>query len=289
MKIGITGITGFIGSRVAALAEQHGHEVVGFSRSPKAGMRRISEETPPDLTGLDAMVNLAGESILGLWTKGKKRRIEESRVEGTRRIVVAMTAMANPPRVLVNGSAIGYYGATGEAIADEYTAKGEGFLGEVCQKWEAEARKAEQAKIRVVMIRIGMVLGKGGAMALIRKVFGLGLGGNLGNGKQWMSAVHVDDVAGLIVWAVENEFVTGPVNAVLPEPFRNKEFTRTLAKVMRRPAILPAPKFAMEMALGELSHVLLDSMRVVPKKARGDGYLFQYPTLEDALRASLGR
>ena len=283
IKIGITGATGFIGSRVVAQCRSHGHEITGFSRRPQPGARLFRLDAPPDLAGLDAIVNLAGEPILGLWTAEKKRRIRESRIAGTRRIVEAIQAMPERPRVLVNASAIGIYGDTGETLVDESSPAGDGFLADVCQEWEGEASRAECAGVRVVFVRIGFVLGQGGALKLIRPVFKLGLGGKLGSGRQWMSGVHVDDVAGMIAWALENETVNGPVNAVMPAPFRNSEFTAELARSVRRPAILPAPAFALRLALGELSHAMLDSARVAPGIARKHGYAYQFPTLPLAL------
>ncbi len=223
MKIGITGATGFIGSHLAAQARQRGHEVVAFSRSPdrpKTGFsetRRFTTDFVPDLSGLDAIVHLAGESIIGLWTPSKKRRIRESRVEGTRRIVEGLSAQPDGPKILVCGSAIGYYGDTRETIVDESSASGRGFLAEVARLWESEAGRAPDS-VRTTKVRIGFVLGDGGAMKLVGPVFKAGLGGRLGDGQQWMSCVHVDDVAGLILHSVENEGVSGPLNAVMPEP-----------------------------------------------------------------------
>ena len=283
MKIGITGATGFIGSRVAARCGSHGHEIIGFSRRPAAGARLFRPDAPPNLDGLDAIVNLAGEPVLGLWTAEKKRRIRESRVLGTRRIVEAIEAMAERPRVLVNASAIGFYGDTGETLVDESSPGGDGFLAGVCREWEGEAGRAESSGVRVVFVRIGFVLGRGGALKLIRPVFKMGLGGKLGSGRQWMSGVHVDDVAGIIVWALENETVGGPVNAVMPAPCRNSDFTRELARCVGRPAIFPVPAFALRLALGELSRAMLDSARVAPRIASKGGYTYRFATLPVAL------
>jgi uncharacterized protein (TIGR01777 family) len=231
---------------------------------------------------LDGVVNLAGEPILGLWTASKKKKILSSRVETTQKVVGSLHAGVG---VLINASAIGFYGDTGEREVDELAPVGRGFLAEVCQAWEAAAMPAEALGCRVVRLRIGFVTGPGGAMGLVRPVFQLGLGGNLGNGRQWMSCIHVDDVAGMILWALENQSVSGEVNAVNPEPVRNAEFTRTLARVVRRPALLPAPSCALKLALGELSHVMLDSARVRPAVAARLGYVFRHPTLEAGLRA----
>lgn len=287
MKIGLTGATGFIGGRVTAACESAGHQIVPFSRQPREGMRLFSTEQVPDVSGLDAVVNLAGESIVGLWTKAKKQRIFDSRILGTRRFVEAMSKTANGPKILVNASAIGFYGDTGETLVDESSPVGTGLLAETCQGWEAEALKAQEAGIRVVCVRIGFVLGRGGSLRLIAPLFRAGLGGNLGNGKQWMSGVHVEDVAGIVRWALENEEVQGPINAVMPKPFRNAEFTKALAQAVHRPAILPAPAFALRLGLGEMSHILLDSTRVNPTQAFAHGYVFRFATLPAALQDAL--
>jgi uncharacterized protein (TIGR01777 family) len=282
MNIGVIGATGYVGKRLSRLASADGHVVVPFSRSVRAGFRRIEPTGALDFSGLDAVVNLAGEPILGLWSASKKEKILRSRVETTQKVVSSLHAGVG---VLINASAIGFYGDTGEREVDESSAGGSGFLADVCKAWEAAAIPAEALGCRVVLLRIGFVIGPGGAMGLVRPVFELGLGGNLGNGQQWMSCIHVDDVAGMILWALENQSVSGVVNAVNPEPVRNAEFTRTLARVLRRPALLPAPSCALKLALGELSHVMLDSVRVRPSVATRLGYAFRHPTLEGGLRA----
>lgn len=282
MKIGISGASGFVGSELCGQMVNR-HEVVKFSRRAKGGNRLWSITSKPDLSGLDAFINLAGESIMGLWTPDKRQRISDSRVMGTRRLVESLGEKGNTVKTLVNASAIGFYGDTGEHKVDETSPAGSGFLAEVCQRWEAEALKAEEYGVRVVRVRIGFVLGKGGAMKLIKPVFSLGLGGNLGSGRQWMSGVHVEDVAGAFLWATENDGVTGPVNAVIPEPFRNVEFTRQLAHALHRPAFLPAPAFAMRLILGRLSSLLLDSSRVLPRALKEGGYRYRHPSLTNAL------
>ena len=283
MNVGITGVSGFIGSRVAAQCGTRGLQVIGFSRNPGSGARRFDLTSVPDISGLDAIINLAGEPILGVWTKEKKRRIHESRVLGTRRLVEAIAKAGWPPGVLVNASAIGFYGDTGENVVDEFSAAGRGFLADVCRAWEAEAARAASCGVRVVFVRIGFVLGKGGALKLLRPLFKLGLGGKLGSGRQWMSGVHVEDVAGMIVWSLENERLQGAVNAVMPEAFRNVEFTRELARAVKRPAIFPAPAFALRAAFGELADSMLASARVMPCVAREGGYGYQFATLPSAL------
>ncbi len=283
MKVGITGVSGFIGSRVAARCGAKGIEVVGFSRHPGSGARRFELTSVPDISGLDAIVNLVGEPILGVWTKEKKQRIHQSRVLGTRRLVEAIAKASQPPGVLVNASAIGFYGDTGENLVHEFSPAGNGFLVDVCREWEAEAARAGSYGVRVVFVRIGFVLGKGGALKLLRPLFKLGLGGKLGSGRQWMSGVHVEDVAGMIVWALENESLHGPINAVMPESFRNLDFTRELARCVRRLAIVPAPAFALRLAFGELADSMLGSTRVAPRVATNAGYTYQFATLPSAL------
>lgn len=279
MKLALFGASGFVGRALAREARAGGIEVVCFSRRAREGFRTF--QGPRDLDGMDAVVNLAGEPILGIWTAGRRRRIVESRVDGTRRIVEALRGSS--VRTLVNASAIGFYGDTGEDEVSELSPAGKGFLAETCQAWESAAVAAEPFGVRVVRVRIGFVIGNGGALALIRPLFSLGAGGNLGSGRQWMSCVHVDDVAGMILWALGASEISGPVNAVMPKPVRNAEFTRTLAATLRRPAILPAPAFALRLALGDLSHVMLDSARVNPSVALEHGYAYRFPDLASAL------
>jgi len=292
MNIGITGATGFIGSRVAQLARERGHRVVAYSRRPSQSprfdeCREFSLETVPDLRSLDVLVHLAGETIMGRWTAEKKHRIRESRVRGTLRVAEAIKAMSDRPPAFVCGSAIGYYGDTADQIADESSPAGDGFLAEVTTAWEQTASLATNT--RLALIRTGLVLGRnGGAMRLIGPVFRAGLGGPLGNGRQWMSSIHLDDVAGIILHAAENPGVSGPLNAVMPEAVRNIDFTRALARAAHRPAIFPAPTFALKLFLGELSHALLDSQRVFPAATLDSGYRFLFPTM-DAVAADVIR
>lgn len=284
--IGVLGATGYVGGRFCVLAESAGHAVVPFSRQARPGFRSIESAGGLDFSGIDAVVNFAGEPILGWWTAGKRREILRSRVETTRKIV---EALGPGQRVLVNASAVGFYGDAGEAILDESAEAGSGFLADVCRAWEAAALVAESRGVRTVRLRIGFVTGRGGAMRLVLPVFKAGLGGRLGSGRQWMSCIHVDDAAGMALWALGMEAVTGALNAVNPEAVRNSEFTRILARAVRRPAIFPAPAFLMRLALGDLSHVMLDSIRAVPAAAISSGYVFRYPTVEEGLRAAAGQ
>ena len=287
MKIGIIGATGYIGSRLQAAALRSGQEVVCFSRNERSGFRRFSLDAIPDFSGLDAVVNLAGESILGLWTSQKKEKILRSRVETTRHVMEGLSRLPDGPRILINASAIGYYGDTGENPVSETSPAGTGFLAQTCKAWEEATQGSVAEKMRIVRLRIGFVTGPGGAMRFVLPLFKMGLGGPLGNGRQWMSCIHVDDVAGLILWAIANASISGPVNAVCPEPVRNTDFTRALARAVHRPAILPAPAFALRLALGELSRIMLDSIRVIPEVALTAGYSFRYPNVEAELEASV--
>ena len=289
MKIGIIGATGYIGSRLRKATLASGREVVCFSRKERPGFRQFSLDAVPDFSGLDAIVNLAGESILGLWTRQKKEKILRSRVDTTRQVLEGISRLPDGPRILINASAIGYYGETGENLATETSPAGTGFLAQTCNAWEEATQSSFAERVRVIRLRIGFVTGPGGAMRFVLPLFKMGLGGPLGNGRQWMSCIHVDDVAGLILWAIANESIFGPVNAVCPEPVRNIDFTRSLARAVHRPAILPAPAFALRLALGELSRVMLDSVRIIPKVALEDGYTFRFPNVEAGLQASSAR
>jgi len=287
MNIGITGATGLIGEKIIDLALRRGHEVIAFSRNPARSIsgctvRSFSLETPPDISGCEAFIHLAGEPIAGLWTAEKKRRIRESRVLGTRRVVEAINAAKQPPEVFLCGSAIGIYGDLGDTEISEQSPSGSGFLCEVVQDWEAEARQVHNT--RVVLLRTSIVLGKrGGALPPLTRLFRTALGGRLGNGRQWMPWIHVEDEAMLALFAIENLDLRGPLNAAAPWPVRNAEFTEALAKAVHRPAFFHVPAFALR-ALGEFSHELLDSKRVVPAAAAEHGFRFRFPELKDALK-----
>jgi uncharacterized protein (TIGR01777 family) len=283
MRLGITGASGFLGRRAARAAAARGWEVVAFSRRPHDGRARLFVPgEPADVDGLDAVLHLAGEPVVGRWTAAKKRRILDSRVLGTRSVVEGFARAARPPRVLVNASGIGFYGDTGDREVDENSPCGRGFLADVCRAWEAEAMKARDA--RVVLLRIGLVLGRdGGTMKRILPVFRAGLGGRLGSGRQWMSCIHADDLAGLACWAAENGSVRGPLNAVMPQPVTNADFTRALARAVRRPAVLPAPAFFLRAMLGEMASLLLDSSRVRPAVAESGGYRYTFHDVASAL------
>ena len=233
-------------------------------------------------------MHLAGESVLGLWTRRKRQAIRDSRVLGTRAVVDGIKALADKP-ALVSASAIGYYGDTGDRQTDESHPPGDDFLASVSVDWEAEAVRAGEAGARVAILRIGFVLAPdGGAMSKLKPVFRLGLGGRLGSGRQWMSLVHVDDVAGMALWAAQSESVAQPLNCVLPEPLRNADFTRRVARLLRRPAFFHVPAPLLRLAAGDLSRLFLASQRIVPARASAAGYRFAFPAVQDALADSVG-
>jgi uncharacterized protein (TIGR01777 family) len=289
MKIGVTGATGFVGRAVLKLAHQRGHEVIAFSRTPDrliewaAEQRKFSVDEPPDLSGCEAIIHLAGEPILGLWTAKKKCAIVESRIEGTRRVVEAIAKFDPKPEVLVSASAIGWYGEAGDTELTEASPRGSGFLAETCAAWEAEAMKA--AAERVIVVRTSVVLGReGGAIKAMTPSFRLGLGGVIGNGRQWMSWIHIDDHARLLLFAVEDMNVRGVLNASAPWPVRHADFVKTFAQVVKRPAFVRVPAFAVKLLLRGLSDELLESKRVLPALALDYGFGFKFPELEPALR-----
>jgi len=246
----------------------------------------VAEET--DVSGLDALVHLAGEPVLGLWTAGKKVKIRSSRVEGTEGLVEAMKKCENPPKVFVCASGTGFYGDRGDEIMTENSETGSGFLAEVSREWESAAMGAEELGIRVVRGRIGMVLGKsGGAAPMLRRIFRLCLGGPLGSGKQWMPWVHVEDVARMFFHCIEDKNMRGAVNFCAPESVRNSEFTRVIAGQVKRPAIAWAPAPILKLVLGNMSEILLFSERVDPEVLKASGFEWKYHELENAIQDAM--
>ena len=246
---------------------------------------------PESVSGFDAVIHLAGESIVGRWTDAKKARIRDSRVSGTSNLAAALAKAPKRPRVLISGSAIGYYGDRGEEVLREDSAAGKGFLADVCQAWEAATKPAADAGIRTVRIRIGVVLSKaGGALPKMLFPFRMGMGGNMGSGRQWWSWIDVQDLVGAIHLILKSDLLQGPVNLVAPRPVTNAEFTRTLASALSRPAIFPMPAFAARLAFGQMAdELLLASQRVEPTKLVATGYPFQSPDLRKALENVLKR
>jgi uncharacterized protein (TIGR01777 family) len=297
MRALVTGATGFVGRELLNRLDRPVVLTREPSRAPAPeGLeihtwRNLTEERPPEeaFRDVDIVFHLAGEPVAeGRWTRAKKAAIRESRVLGTRHLVEGMANAATIPPVLVSASAVGVYGDRGDAWLDEGSEPSSGFLAEVCLGWEKEALRAASLGVRVVSLRIGIVLGPGGgALSRMLLPFRLGFGGRLGHGRQWMPWIHVDDVVGLLAFAASTESVRGPVNAVAPAPADNREFTRTLARLLGRPALLPAPAVGLQIALGEFANVLLGSQRVRPTAATAAGYEFAHPDLERALQAIL--
>lgn len=277
MKIAITGASGSVGRHASELLRGEDHQI--HAVSARGSIK------PEDFDGCDAVVHLAGEPVAQRWTAAAKERIRSSRVDGTHRVVEAMAASKKPPKVLISASAIGIYGSRGAEILTESSAPAVDFLGEVATEWEREAEAAKAVGIRVAMLRFGVILARdGGALKQMLLPFKLGIGGRIGNGRQWMSWIHMDDVARLISFAIGNESVRGPVNAVAPNPVTNAEFTRELASTLHRPAILPVPLFALRVLFGEMAEIVHASQRVIPQAAIRAGFEFKFAELRPALR-----
>ncbi len=289
MKIGITGISGYIGSHLATRCREAGHEVIGYSRSNQSGMRKL-ENGVGDFSGLDALVLLGHEPIFGVWTPQKAKRVWDSRVDVTRRIRERLAELEpeDRPRVLVSSSGIAYYGDRGDEQLPEDASKGESeYFSDLVEAWEAEVTRASDLGIRPVCARIGVVLGEGSpACAMFAKVFGLGLGGKLGSGQQWFSWIATPDLVTMLETAITDESLTGPVNFVSPSPVRNLEMTREIGNALNRPTLIPAPAFGVKLAFRELSQALLYSQRVEPKIWKERGFEWQVPTIDSAFEVA---
>ena len=286
-----------IGTAFGKLAAAHGHELVAYTRAPQGTaipwaheIRPIDTraELPLDAWGLDALVHLAGESILGVWTAAKKQRIRDSRVDLTQRIVRCLAEPAPRPAVLVSASGVGFYGSRSNEVLTETSQHGMDFLADICVEWEAAALRAEQLGLRVVTLRTGLVLAKeGGLLPLMSTAFGFALGGRLGKGTHWMPWIHLQDEARLILWAVENHQVSGPVNLSAPNPVTNAEFTTQLARALHRPAIFHVPELLLKQLPGGFGSMILGSQRALPEKALAGGFQFDHPDLTPALQGLL--
>ncbi len=299
MRVVVSGSTGLVGSEVTAELSAAGNEVVRLVRRSPAPEEKAVRWDPGagvidagGLEGCDAAVHLAGENIgAGRWNAARKAAIRDSRVKGTRLLCEALAGMARPPKTLVCASAVGYYGDRGEEVLTEESPPGAGFLPGVCREWESASEAAGREGIRVVTLRIGVVLSpRGGALQGMLPVFRAGMGGVLGSGKQFVSWVALDDLAGIVLHALSREELRGPVNAVAPRPVTNRELTEALGKVLSRPTLLPVPSFALRLALGEMADpLLLASARVAPRRLEETGYRFRFPELRAALRHLLGK
>jgi uncharacterized protein len=285
----VVGASGFVGRGLTQTLLARGWNVTGISRSGRGpdGPDRWTTLDQIPWQGHQALVNLAGEPVNRRWTRAGRQAILESRTQTTRRLAAGIAALPpeSRPSVWVNASAVGYYGDRGDDPLEETQAAGAGFLAEVCRQWEQATEPASDAGVRVVLLRIGIVLGRQApAFESLRTVFSLGLGGRLGSGRQWMPWIHADDLSAAILHALETPELRGPVNACAPQPVRNADFTRVLARTLRRPALLPAPGFALRLALGGFGAALLHSQRALPAALQSTGFRFRHAELDEALR-----
>lgn len=295
MKIAIAGGTGFVGKALTEELVQKGHEVLILTRNiPHSSEQKVryvkwlGDCTRPEfeLDGVDAIINLAGESLnSGRWTEDRKERIYNSRIQASREIIRMISNMKNKPATLINASAVGYYGnSRTKTFTEDSTEKARDFLGEVVWSWEEEARSGEEFGVRVVFARFGVILGKEeGALPKIVLPYKLFAGGTVGSGQQWISWIHIDDVVGLVRFALENKDISGPLNVVSPTPVTMKEFGKSVGKVLKKPHWLPVPSFALKLLLGEMSILVLEGQKVLPKKAEKHGYKFIYSYVDEAL------
>lgn len=304
MRVAVTGATGFVGSRLVERLQADGHQVLVLARKPERAAQifptaifpavEVVAYTPLEsgewqqrISGCDGVVNLAGEPISERWTAAHKQSIVDSRQVGTQKLVEAI-AHSNPkPSVLVSASAIGFYGTSETAAFDETSAAGDDFLAEVCKVWEAEAQKVTEAGVRLVILRIGVVLAMGGAIAKMLTPFKLFAGGPIGTGRQWFSWIHREDLVNLIMQALTQPSMEGVFNATAPNPVRMAEFCNTLGQVMNRPSWLPVPAFAIEALLGDGAIVVLEGQQVLPQRTQTTGFQYQYPALKTALEEVL--
>jgi uncharacterized protein (TIGR01777 family) len=298
VKVLVTGASGFIGSALCDSLLVRGDTVVGLTRDPERARRTNPSvtwhaweptlERPPAAAfeGVDGVVNLLGEKIDQRWTDEAKQRIMESRRTGTHNLVGTIAGLEQKPRAMVSQSAIGFYGDRGEAIVDESAASGDGFDAEVVREWEKVAGEVEAAGVRLVVVRTGHVLDpRGGLLKQLLTPFKLGVGGPLAGGRQYMSWIHIDDEVGILLWALDNENVSGAINSIAPNPVTNRELSKALGRALGRPAVLPVPGFALDLMYGgEFGAVLRGGQRVVPRRALDLGYEFRHPELDEALK-----
>lgn len=297
MRIIVSGSHGLVGKALIKALEADGHEIYRLVRHAPNSEKEI--EWSPDrysiaisrIEGFDAVYHLAGESIAsGRWDDEKKRKIRESRTKGTKLLADALANLSAPPQTLISASATGYYGDRGDELLTETSLPGKGFLADVCMEWEQATEHARAKGVRVVNTRFGIILDKeGGALAKMLTPFRMGIGGRIGDGKQWMSWIALDDVISALQFVLNNETLNSPVNFVAPNPVTNAEFTKTLGKVLSRPTIFPIPEFGVRLAFGEMADaLLLSSQKVKPQKLEASGFQFRHPHLEQALKTILG-
>ena len=297
MQVTITGASGFIGRRLVSQLEAAGHTVHVLGRSPRKGASPSAQFSvwepekgppPPAALAADAVIHLAGEPVSQRWSPEVKRRIRDSRVIGTQQLVAGLRQAERRPKVLVAASAVGYYGDRGNEVLTESASPGDTFLSRICVEWESAANEARSLGMRVVPVRTGLVLGKGGgALEKMLPLFKTGVGGKLGAGTQWMPWVHLDDLVSLMVRALEDGSWDGPVNGSAPNPVTNSDFTAALGRAVHRPALLPVPEFAVKLLYGEMAQILFHSQRVIPQVPLSAGFEFRHPELFGALKAIL--
>jgi uncharacterized protein (TIGR01777 family) len=299
MRIAVTGSTGLVGTALTSFLTSGGHEVIEIARrDPGTGNTWVPWDAKSGISdtsaleGLDGFVHLAGEGIAtGRWTTARKAAILESRVSGTTKLVEALGRLKKAPQTLVSASAIGFYGDCGDDVAEEDAERGDGYLADVCEAWETASQAASGLGIRLVNLRIGVVLSPaGGALAQSLPVFRAGLGGKIGDGKQWMSWIALDDLLGIILHCLRTDSLSGPVNAVTPHPCTNAEYTRVLGQTLKRPTFMPLPAFAARLVLGEMADaLLLASSRIEPQRLEASGFEFRLPKIGAALAHAFGR
>jgi len=307
MKVAITGATGLVGTRLVERLQVEGHSVIALTRRPEHASRLFPQSAFPNvdivaytptasgawqqvIAGCDAVVNLAGEPIAEKrWTPEQKQLILTSRQQGTAKLVEAIAAATPRPQVLVNASAIGFYGTSETATFDETSPSGQDFLAEVCRQWEAAAQKVTELGVRLVILRFGIVLANGGAIAKMLTPFRLFAGGPIGSGRQWFSWIHRDDLVNLILQALSQPTMSGVYNGTAPTPVRMTELSQTLGQLMKRPSWLPVPGFALELLLGDGAQVVLEGQQVLPSRTQATGFQYQYPNLKLALEEILSQ
>jgi uncharacterized protein (TIGR01777 family) len=292
VRVAVTGATGLIGSRLVAALRERGDDVTILSRDPAKGVAwdALAGPAPAEaLAGRDGVVNLAGEPVAQRWSAAAKERIRASREVGTKNLVAGLLTAEPRPRVLVSACGVDYYGPRGDEEVDESVPPGDTFLADVCRAWEEAAIGATAAGVRVAVLRTGVVLDPhGGALAKMLPPFKLGVGGPVAGGRQWMPWIHLDDIVGMYLAALDRDDWAGPINAVSPNPVTNRDFSRALGRALHRPAVAPVPALALRVLYGDMAEIVTSGRRAVPRRALQLGYAFRHPDLDEALRSALG-